>query len=76
MWDVGCGSRVAIVTMAEAFPQSDFHGWEIAPLALDRCRENAIQAGVTNAMSHDVRNGGLQKMAVSLLSRLSTASTT
>jgi ubiquinone/menaquinone biosynthesis C-methylase UbiE len=35
--DVGCGSGVAIVTMAEAFPQSDFHGWEIAPLALDRC---------------------------------------
>ena len=57
--DVGCGSGVAVVTMAEAFPQSDFHGWEIAPLALDRCRENAIQAGVTNATFHDVRDGGL-----------------
>ena len=57
--DVGCGSGVAVVTMAEAFPQSDFHGWEIAPLALDRCRENGIQAGVTNATFHDVRNGGL-----------------
>ena len=57
--DVGCGSGVAIVTMAEAFPQSEFHGWEIAPLALDRCRENAIQAGITNATFHDVQNGGL-----------------
>ena len=47
--DVGCGSGVAVVTMAGAFPTSEFHGWEIAPLALDRCRENAIQSGVTNA---------------------------
>ena len=54
--DVGCGSGVAVVTMAEAFPTSDFHGWEIAPLALDRCRENAIQSGVTNAFFHDVRD--------------------
>ncbi|MAF45676.1 MAG: hypothetical protein CL407_07135 [Acidimicrobiaceae bacterium] len=53
--DVGCGSGVAVVTMASAFPKSEFYGWEIAPLALDRCRENAIQAGVTNAVFHDVR---------------------
>jgi len=52
--DIGCGSGVAVVTMAAAFPESEFHGWEIAPLALDRCRENAIQAGVTNASFHDV----------------------
>ena len=54
--DVGCGSGVAVVTMAGAFPTSEFHGWEIAPLALDRCRENAIQSGVTNAFFHDVRD--------------------
>ena len=34
--DVGCGSGVAVVTMAAAFPESEFYGWEIAPLALDR----------------------------------------
>ena len=57
--DVGCGSGVALVTMAKAFPQSTFHGWDIAPLALDRGRENALTAGVSNVTFDDPRNGGI-----------------
>lgn len=57
--DVGCGSGVALVTMAKAFPASSFHGWDIAPLALDRGRENALKAGVSNVTFDDPRHGGI-----------------
>ncbi len=57
--DVGCGSGVALVAMGKAFPQSTFHGFEIAPLALDRARENTIQAGVSNVSFFNARDGGL-----------------
>jgi 2-polyprenyl-3-methyl-5-hydroxy-6-metoxy-1,4-benzoquinol methylase len=57
--DVGCGSGVALVTMAKAFPQSNFHGWDISGLALDRGRENALTAGVSNVAFADARHGGI-----------------
>jgi 2-polyprenyl-3-methyl-5-hydroxy-6-metoxy-1,4-benzoquinol methylase len=57
--DIGCGSGVALVTMATAFPRSEFHGWDIAPLALERAEANAKAAGVTNVTFHDVRAGGI-----------------
>jgi SAM-dependent methyltransferase len=57
--DVGCGSGVALVAMANVFPKSTFHGWDISPFALDKGRENAIKAGVSNVTFHDVRDGGI-----------------
>jgi SAM-dependent methyltransferase len=57
--DIGCGSGVALVTMATAFPKSTFYGWDIAALALDRGRENALRAGASNVTFANVRDGGI-----------------
>src|SRR6266481_2950219 len=52
--DVGCGAGVAIIEMAKAYPRSEFHGYEIAKLPLQRAEENAQKAGVKNVHLHDV----------------------
>jgi SAM-dependent methyltransferase len=46
--DVGCGAGVALIEMAKAFPRSNFHGYDIAKIALTHAAENSKQAGVTN----------------------------
>ena len=51
--DVGCGSGVALIEMAKAFPRSTFHGYDIAKIPLARASENAQQAGVKNITFHD-----------------------
>lgn len=52
--DVGCGAGQAMLTLARAFPRSEFHGYELSRHALDRAGENLREAGVTNAFFHDV----------------------
>lgn len=51
--DVGCGSGVALVEMAKAFPASQFHGYDIAKIPLGRAREHAAEAGLKNVTFHD-----------------------
>ena len=46
--DVGCGAGVALTTLAEAYPRSTFHGYELSRLAVERARERVAQAGLTN----------------------------
>jgi len=53
--DVGCGSGVALIEMAKAYPRSTFHGYDIAKIALARASENAKQAGVGNINFHDAK---------------------
>src|SRR5216684_6367276 len=50
--DVGCGSGVALIEMAKAYPRSSFHGYDIAKVALARAIENAKSAGVKNITLH------------------------
>jgi len=57
--DVGCGAGVAVCLMAEAFPHSEFHGYDISRHALDRANARKDRLGLTNAQFHDVRDGGL-----------------
>ena len=38
--DVGCGGGVALLEMAKAFPNSQFHGFEISLHALERAAQN------------------------------------
>jgi 2-polyprenyl-3-methyl-5-hydroxy-6-metoxy-1,4-benzoquinol methylase len=52
--DVGCGSGQALLTLARAFPRSEFHGYELSRHALERAEGNRLEAGVTNAVFHDV----------------------
>lgn len=53
--DVGCGAGIALITMAKAFPNSDFHGYELSKHALALAERSKAEAGVTNISFHDVR---------------------
>lgn len=51
--DVGCGAAVAMVTMAKAFPKSEFHGYDNSDHAFTRARANIQKAQVTNVFLHN-----------------------
>jgi SAM-dependent methyltransferase len=53
--DVGCGAGVAVLTMAAAFPKSEFHGYDISHYALERAEAKRAEQGVANAHFHDAR---------------------
>lgn len=57
--DVGCGAGVALLQMAKAFPESEFHGYDISVHALDRAEENRREDGVTNATFHNAASDPL-----------------
>jgi 2-polyprenyl-3-methyl-5-hydroxy-6-metoxy-1,4-benzoquinol methylase len=51
--DVGCGTGIALVEMAKAFPRSQFHGYDTSVHHLARAEENRAAAGVTNVCFHN-----------------------
>ena len=51
--DVGCGAAVALTTLAEAYPRSTFHGYELSRLAVERARDRVADAGLTNVEIFD-----------------------
>jgi SAM-dependent methyltransferase len=53
--DVGCGAGVAVCLMAEAFPSSEIHGYDISQLALERAVRRREELGLANARFHDAR---------------------
>src|SRR4051794_10469009 len=46
--DVGCGAGVALTTLAQAYPRSTFHGYELSALAVERARARVEEAGLGN----------------------------
>ena len=46
--DIGCGAGSAVLLMAAAFPQSEFVGYDISEHALERAREKAVSACLSN----------------------------
>lgn len=69
--DVGCGSGVAVLAMAEAFPASRFVGYDLSRHAVERARANAAAAGVTNvtfthARAEDVPAGAGYDLVLTL----------
>ncbi len=54
--DVGCGAGGAVLLMANAFPASRFHGYDISRYALERARTKAADAAATNVWFHDPRD--------------------
>ncbi len=46
--DVGCGHGVSTILMAQAFPASQFYGFDFHPPSIERARELAAEAGVNN----------------------------
>ncbi len=57
--DVGCGAGLALLEMAQAYPKSEFHGYDISRHALARAALNAAQAGVSNVTFHDASGDAL-----------------
>jgi SAM-dependent methyltransferase len=53
--DVGCGAGVALTTLAEAYPDSTFHGYELSREAIERARVRVAEAGLTNVEILDRR---------------------
>ncbi len=47
--DMGCGAGIAMLKMAEAFPKSEFRGYDISRFALERAAENLKESGAKNA---------------------------
>lgn len=50
--DVGCGAGVALVALADAFPDSTFEGYDPSEHALDRAEENLRRSGLGNVSFH------------------------
>lgn len=50
--DVGCGSGVALVAMAEAYPQSRFVGYDPNSHGIERARQQLEERGLENVELH------------------------
>jgi len=46
--DVGCGGGVALLAMAKAFPNSEFHGYDPSQHAIESTQQKVIQQGLDN----------------------------
>jgi SAM-dependent methyltransferase len=52
--DIGCGHGASTIILAQAYPNSEFHGFDYHAASIERAREAAEQAGVTDRISFDV----------------------
>jgi 2-polyprenyl-3-methyl-5-hydroxy-6-metoxy-1,4-benzoquinol methylase len=50
--DVGCGSGAALLELAQAYPGSEFHGYDSSELAIRFAEERLAQAGLANVTFH------------------------
>ena len=50
--DVGCGGGIALMAMATAFPNSEFHGYDPSSHAIARCRDKVEVARLKNVQLH------------------------
>jgi SAM-dependent methyltransferase len=61
--DVGCGGGVALMAMAQAFPNSVFHGYDPSGHAIERCREKVGELGLNNVELHVAGGENLPEVA-------------
>ena len=52
--DVGCGHGHSSILMAQAFPKSRFHGFDVHETSIDEARRNAADAGVADRVTFEV----------------------
>jgi len=52
--DVGCGHGASTILMAQAYPQSRFFGFDYHAASIERAREQAENAGVSNRVTFEV----------------------
>ena len=51
--DIGCGSGLAMITLAQSFPRSRFAGYDLSPEAIRCAREEATRRGLKNIHFED-----------------------
>lgn len=54
--DIGCGHGASTVIMAQAFPKSEFWGFDNHPESIEKARKNAEQAGVADRVHFETRS--------------------
>jgi SAM-dependent methyltransferase len=52
--DVGCGHGHSTVLMAQAFPKSRFHGFDVHEASIEAARQNAAEAGLGERVAFGV----------------------
>jgi SAM-dependent methyltransferase len=52
--DVGCGHGHSSLLMAEAFPRSRFHGFDVHPASIEAARRHAVESGVASRVTFEV----------------------
>jgi SAM-dependent methyltransferase len=52
--DVGCGHGASTIILAQAYPNSEFHGFDYHADSIERAREAAVEAGVADRISFEV----------------------
>jgi SAM-dependent methyltransferase len=52
--DVGCGHGASTIIMADAYPNSEFHGFDYHDGSIERAREAAGEAGLDGRVSFEV----------------------
>jgi 2-polyprenyl-3-methyl-5-hydroxy-6-metoxy-1,4-benzoquinol methylase len=50
--DISCGSGAALLEMAKAYPNSEFHGYDSSALAIRFAEERLAQSGLANVTFH------------------------
>jgi len=61
--DVGCGSGKALLEMANAYPCSDFHGYDSSELAIGLAEAQLARSGLRNVTFHRAAAKGLPRDA-------------
>ena len=54
--DVGCGHGVSTILMAQAFPNSEFYGFDYHDKSIETARRKAEEAGVSDRVTFEVAN--------------------
>ena len=52
--DVGCGHGASTIIMAQAYPNSEFHGFDYHTPSIERAREAAAEAGVADRTTFEI----------------------
>jgi SAM-dependent methyltransferase len=52
--DVGCGHGHSSILMAQAFPRSRFHGFDVHAASIEEARRHAAEAGLAGRVAFDV----------------------
>lgn len=56
--DVGCGHGASTLIMAQAYPRSDFYGFDSHPASIEHARRSAQEAGLADRAHFEVVDAG------------------